>query len=100
MYFMLRLLTQTSQQISATFTLRRKATPVSMSALEPEFRTSLDGMADDIGISTNALICRIDAARKHANLSSAIRLYVLRKATAASTVAPKERQTMEEVRAT
>jgi predicted DNA-binding ribbon-helix-helix protein len=59
-------------------------------------RTALDGMADDIGISTNALICRIDAARKHANLSSAIRLYVLRKAT----VAPKERQTMEEARAT
>jgi predicted DNA-binding ribbon-helix-helix protein len=80
-----------------SFMVRGKKTSVS---LEPEFRTALDGMADDIGISTNALICRIDAARKHANLSSAIRLYVLRKATAASTVAPKERQTMEEVRAT
>jgi predicted DNA-binding ribbon-helix-helix protein len=85
-----------------SFMVRGKKTSVS---LEPEFRAALDGMADDIGI-TNALICRIDAARKHANLSSAIRLYVLRNASTASTVArgedaPKERQpTMEEVRAT
>jgi predicted DNA-binding ribbon-helix-helix protein len=81
-----------------SFMVRGKKTSVS---LEPEFRAALDGIADDIGISSNALICRIDAARKHANLSSAIRLYVLCNATAASTVAPKERPTtMDEGRAT
>jgi predicted DNA-binding ribbon-helix-helix protein len=71
--------------------VRGKKTSVS---LEPEFRAALDGMADDIGVSTNALICRIDAARKHANLSSAIRLYVLRNTRAPTgareAAAPKE----------
>jgi predicted DNA-binding ribbon-helix-helix protein len=70
-----------------SFMVRGRKTSVS---LEPEFRTALDAMADDVGISTNALICRINAARDHANLSSAIRLYVLRHASAAMSAAVRE----------
>jgi predicted DNA-binding ribbon-helix-helix protein len=63
-----------------SFVMHGRKTSVS---LEPQFRKALDAIADDAGISTNQLICRINAAREHANLSSAIRLYVLHQAQTA-----------------
>jgi predicted DNA-binding ribbon-helix-helix protein len=58
-----------------SFIIHGRKTSVS---LEPEFRKALDGIAASAGITTNALVSRINSARDHANLSSAIRLYVLR----------------------
>jgi predicted DNA-binding ribbon-helix-helix protein len=55
-------------------------------SLEPEFRKALEAIAADMNISSNALISRINSARNHANLSSAIRLFVLRHALAAANV--------------
>jgi len=68
-----------SQIKKHSFMVRGKKTSVS---LEPEFRAVLDRLAADLAISTNALVCRIDAGRSHANLSSAIRLFALRNAAA------------------
>lgn len=45
-------------------------------SLEPLFWTSLKELADEEGVSMNALITRIDSTRE-TNLSSALRLYVL-----------------------
>jgi len=46
-------------------------------ALEPEFWTALELMADEAGQTMTALICAIDANRQTTNLSSAARLAVL-----------------------
>ena len=45
-------------------------------SLEPLFWQSLKELADEEGLSLNALITRIDSTRE-TNLSSALRLYVL-----------------------
>lgn len=47
-------------------------------SLEDEFWTTLRALAAEEGISLNALIARIDDARGTQNLSSALRVYVLR----------------------
>jgi len=72
-----------------SFVMHGRKTSVS---LEPQFREALDAIADAAGISTNTLICRINTAREHANLSSAIRLYVLRQAQTALAAARLERK--------
>ena len=46
-------------------------------SLEDEFWDSLKEIASDRGMSVGAMIGAIDGGRKHANLSSAIRLFVL-----------------------
>ena len=73
-----------------SFIVHGRKTSVS---LEPQFRKALDAIADNAGISTNTLICRINTAREHANLSSAIRLYVLRQAQISLAAAQQERKT-------
>jgi predicted DNA-binding ribbon-helix-helix protein len=47
-------------------------------SLEPEFWAELKAIAEAEKISLNQLVARIDGARK-GNLSSALRLYVLKK---------------------
>jgi predicted DNA-binding ribbon-helix-helix protein len=64
-----------------SFLVHRRRTSVS---LEPEFHQALAAIAADMDISTNTLISCINRARDHANLSSAIRLFVLRHALAAA----------------
>ena len=46
-------------------------------SLEDEFWNCLKEIAGERGISLGAMIDGIDGGRKHANLSSAIRLFVL-----------------------
>ena len=46
-------------------------------SLEDEFWNCLKEIAGERGISLGAMIDAIDGGRKHANLSSAIRLFVL-----------------------
>ena len=46
-------------------------------SLESAFWSVLKEIATHEGVSVSALVTRIDAGRQHANLSSAIRLYVL-----------------------
>jgi predicted DNA-binding ribbon-helix-helix protein len=46
-------------------------------SLEKAFWTALKDIADVRGITMTYLVSSIDADRKHANLSSAIRLFVL-----------------------
>jgi predicted DNA-binding ribbon-helix-helix protein len=46
-------------------------------SLEKAFWTALKEIADQRGITMTFLVSSIDAERKHANLSSAIRLFVL-----------------------
>ena len=50
-------------------------------SLEPEFWEALKAAARDEGLSLNALIGRIDRERR-GNLSSAVRVYLLRRAQA------------------
>ncbi|MBL8702290.1 MAG: ribbon-helix-helix domain-containing protein [Alphaproteobacteria bacterium] len=47
-------------------------------SLEPEFWDALKAIANGRGQSLNALISEIDAARTRRNLSSALRVHVLR----------------------
>ena len=47
-------------------------------SLEEEFYKELVRIADEQGQSINQLITKIDAQRKVENLSSAIRIYILR----------------------
>jgi predicted DNA-binding ribbon-helix-helix protein len=47
-------------------------------ALEAEFWTALEAMADEAGLTMAALIRQIDETRDTANLSSSARLAVLR----------------------
>lgn len=47
-------------------------------ALEPEFWTGLEDMARVRGLNLSALLVEIDQAREVANLSSAVRLAVLK----------------------
>jgi predicted DNA-binding ribbon-helix-helix protein len=49
-------------------------------SLEPEFWEALKQAADDDGKSLAALAGEIDAARQGRNLSSAIRIWILRRA--------------------
>jgi predicted DNA-binding ribbon-helix-helix protein len=46
-------------------------------SLEDEFWNSLKEIARERGMTLGALVAAIDANRQHANLSSAIRLFVL-----------------------
>ena len=46
-------------------------------SLEDEFWTAFKKIADDRGLTLLELVAVIDAYRQHANLSSAIRLFVL-----------------------
>ena len=46
-------------------------------SLEGEFWDSLKEIAAERGMTLGALVATIDGDRKHANLSSAIRLFVL-----------------------
>jgi predicted DNA-binding ribbon-helix-helix protein len=46
-------------------------------SLEDEFWNSLKGIARERNMTVAALVAAIDADRQHANLSSAIRLFVL-----------------------
>lgn len=46
-------------------------------SLEPAFHAALKDIADSRGITVTFLLNTIDFQRKHANLSSAIRLYCL-----------------------
>ena len=46
-------------------------------SLEGEFWESLKEIARERGMTLGALVAAIDAKRQHANLSSAIRLFVL-----------------------
>ena len=46
-------------------------------SMESEFWFALKEIAAQEGVAIAALVTRIDADRQHANLSSAIRLYVL-----------------------
>ena len=50
--------------------------PTSISLEEP-FWAELRRIADERGVSLNGLIASIDAKRRRANLSSALRLFVL-----------------------
>jgi predicted DNA-binding ribbon-helix-helix protein len=52
-------------------------------SLEDAFWRRLRSIAAECGLSVNALAARIDASRGKANLSSAIRVYVLEAASAA-----------------
>ena len=66
-------------------------------SLEPEFWEALQREAADRGVSLAALVSEIDTTRGARNLSSAIRVWLLRQsearsaptATATATVAPK-----------
>ncbi len=53
----------------------RHATSIS---LEDEFLAELENIAQEKGISINQLVTEIDSKREHENLSSAIRIYILR----------------------
>src|SRR5215813_12000067 len=53
-------------------------------SLEKAFWTALKDIADLRGVTMTFLVSSIDAERKHANLSSAIRLFVLDHYKAAS----------------
>jgi predicted DNA-binding ribbon-helix-helix protein len=46
-------------------------------SLEEAFWRRLKGIAAELGLSVNALAARVDAARGEANLSSALRVFVL-----------------------
>ena len=47
-------------------------------SLEPEFLAALKEIANERGLSVAALVTNVDADRGNANLSSAIRVFVLR----------------------
>jgi predicted DNA-binding ribbon-helix-helix protein len=51
-------------------------------ALEPEFWTALEAAAARRGHALARLVAEIDEARGRSNLASALRLFVLREATA------------------
>ena len=57
-----------------SFTIARHRTSV---ALEDQFWTVLDAIADHEKVSLSALVARIDASRGEAPLASALRLHVL-----------------------
>ena len=57
-------------------------------SLEAPFWDALRGIAAEEGLSVQALIGRIDAARGGQNLSSAIRVYVLRAVQRRAEAAP------------
>ena len=47
-------------------------------SLEDEFYAELTAIAKEKGLSVNKLVTEIDSARNHENLSSAIRVYILK----------------------
>ena len=47
-------------------------------SLEDEFLAELENIAQQKGTSINQLVTEIDSIRKHENLSSAIRIYILK----------------------
>ncbi len=47
-------------------------------SLEDEFLSELENIARQKGVSINQLVTEIDSKREHENLSSAIRIYILR----------------------
>lgn len=50
-------------------------------SMEEEFWVALKDIAETEELSTNKLIANIDDARENNNLSSAIRIYILKKLT-------------------
>ncbi|ACL55725.1 ribbon-helix-helix domain-containing protein [Methylobacterium nodulans] len=60
-------------------------------SLEGPFWEALQQLAAARGLSVQALIGRIDAGRAEQNLSSAIRVFVLREVQAAQTAEPLSR---------
>ena len=54
---------------------RRHSTSIS---LEDEFLNELEDIAQKKGVSINQLVTEIDSKREHENLSSAIRIYILK----------------------
>ena len=63
-----------SQVLKRSIAVGRHRTSIS---LEAGFWDGLKEIADREGISVAALVTRIESDRQHANLSSAVRLYVL-----------------------
>lgn len=47
-------------------------------SLEAEFLDELQKIAQEKGLSINQLVTQIDSTREHENLSSAIRIYILK----------------------
>lgn len=47
-------------------------------SLENEFYAELESIAKEKNISINSLVTEIDSKREHENLSSAIRVYILK----------------------
>ena len=47
-------------------------------SLENEFYAELESIAKEKNISINSLVTEIDSKREHKNLSSAIRVYILK----------------------
>ena len=47
-------------------------------SLEDEFYAELESIAKEKSISINSLVTEIDSKREHENLSSAIRVYILK----------------------
>lgn len=47
-------------------------------SLEDEFYAELESIAKEKNISINSLVTEIDSKREHENLSSAIRVYILK----------------------
>lgn len=47
-------------------------------SLEDEFLAELENIARQKGVSINQLVTEIDSKREHENLSSAIRIYILK----------------------
>ena len=47
-------------------------------SLEDEFYAELENIAKEKDISINSLVTEIDSKREHENLSSAIRVYILK----------------------
>lgn len=54
---------------------RRHSTSIS---LEDGFLNELEDIAQKKGVSINQLVTEIDSKREHENLSSAIRIYILK----------------------
>lgn len=61
-------------------------------SLEQPFWDAFRDLADGERISTSALLRKVDAEREHANLSSAIRVFVLRRMREMIDALPSQRE--------
>ena len=73
------MVTASANSIKRSVSIAGHATSVT---LEPEFWSALKDLAAREGTSLNALITNIDAEKDRDNLSSAIRVYILKRALA------------------